>query len=258
MTDAKRDRFSAADSVLGYLYQCRVALVTALQRIRAAEEFTVALEILDDVVFEKEGQSTELLQTKHHRNRSANPTDASPDLWKSLRISCKGLAGGSFPAGTSFHLITSRAGDDSAAHRLRVTQRDVPTARARLHATAQTSTNPDNKGAYEAFLALTEDQQRALLDSVFVIDSSPAIGELDDRLRAEVRWAAEKQHLESFVSRLEGWRFRRAIQQMRAPIGSNIILSQEIEAQMDDLREQFKRDALPIDEDILAAAVLRN
>lgn len=256
MTGAKRDRFSAADSALGYLYQCRVALVTALQRIRAAEEFTVALETLDDVVFEKEGQSPELLQTKHHRNRSANLTDASPDLWKSLRIWCEGLAGGSFPPGTSFYLITtSRAGDDSAAHRLRVTHRDVPTARARLHATAQTSTNPDNKGAYEAFLALTEDQQRALLDSVFVIDSSPAIAELDDRLRAEVRWAAEKQHLESFLSRLEGWWFRRAIQQMRAPIGSNVMLSQEIEAQMDDLREQFKRDALPIDEDILAATV---
>ncbi len=43
--------FSAADSALGYLYQCRVALVSALERIRAAADFTVALETLDDVVF---------------------------------------------------------------------------------------------------------------------------------------------------------------------------------------------------------------
>lgn len=256
MSESKQDRFSAADSALGYLYQCRVALVSALQRIRAATEFAVALETLDDVVFETEGQAPKFLQTKHHPTRSANLTDASTDLWKSLRIWCEGLRGGSVSAGTSFYLITtSQARDDSAAHRLRVAQRDVRTARKRLHATAQTSTNKDNKSAYEAFLAFNEDEQRTLLDNVFIVDSSPAISQLDDRLRAEVRWAAEKQHLDSFVSRLEGWWFRRAIQQMLAPVGSSVILSQEIEAQMDDLREQFKRDALPIDEDILAATV---
>jgi C-terminal domain 7 of the ABC-three component (ABC-3C) systems len=250
------EQFSAADSALGYLYQCRVALVSALQRIRAAEDFTVALETLDDVVFEKDGQAPELLQTKHHLTRSANLTDASPDLWKSLRIWCEGLAANTIPVGTSFYLITtSQAGDGSAAHRLRVVDRDVATARERLHATAGTSTNRENKSAYAAFLALNEDQQHALLGAVFVVDSSPTIAELDDRLKAEVRWAAEKQHLDAFVSRLEGWWFRRAIQQLQAPVGSSIILSREIEAQMDDFREQFKHDALPIDEDILAATV---
>lgn len=250
------DQFSAADSALGYLYQCRVALVSTLQRIRAGGDFTVALETLDDVVFEKEGEAPELLQTKHHRTHCANLTDASPDLWKSFRIWCEGLAANTIPAGTSFYLITtSQTSDGSAAHHLRVVGRDVATARERLHATAATSTNRDNKSAYEAFLALNEDQQRTLLEAVFVVDSSPTIAELDDRLKAEVRWAAEKQHLDAFVSRLEGWWFRRAIQQLQARDGSSFILSREIEAQMDDLREQFKRDALPIDEDILAATV---
>ena len=49
-------QFSAADSALGYLYQCRVALVFALQRIRAGHDFNVALETLDDVVFDTVGQ----------------------------------------------------------------------------------------------------------------------------------------------------------------------------------------------------------
>ncbi|MBM3493820.1 MAG: hypothetical protein FJX72_05795, partial [Armatimonadetes bacterium] len=250
------EQFSAGDSALGYLYQCRVALVSALQRIRAGDDFNLALETLDDVVFEKEGQAPDLLQTKHHRTRSANLTDASRDLWKSLRIWCAGLAANTIPAGASFYLLTtSQAADGSAVQRLRVVGRDVATARERLHATAGTSTNHENKSAYEAFLALDEDQQRALLDVVFVVDSSPTIAELDDQLRAEVRWAAERQHADAFVSRLEGWWFRRAIQQLRAPAGSNLVLSREIEAQMDDLREQFRRDAFPIDEDILAATV---
>jgi len=249
------EKFSASDSALGYLYQCRVALVSALQRIRASDDFTVALETLDDVVFERDGQALDLLQTKHHRTRSANLTDASPDIWKSLRIWCEGVASNTFPAGTSFYLITTtEAGDGSTAQRLRVVGHDVVIARERLHATAVTSTNQDNKRAYGAFLALNEDQQRGLLEAVFVIDSSPTIAELDDCLRAELRWAAEKQHLGAFLSRLEGWWFRRAIQQLQA-VGSSAILSREIEAQIDDLREQFKRDALPIDEDILAATV---
>lgn len=251
-----REQFSAADSALGYLYQCRVALVSVLQRIRAGDDFNVALETLDDVVFDSEGYAPDLLQTKHHRTRNANLTDASPDLWKSLRIWCEGLAAKAIPAGASFYLITtSQAVDGSAAQRLRVVGRDVATARERLHATARTSTNRKNKSAYEAFLALDEGQQRALLEAVFVIDSSPTIEELDDRLRAEVRWAAEKQHMDALVSRLEGWWFRRAIQQLRATAGSNVVLSREVEAQMDDLREQFRRDALPIDEDILVATV---
>lgn len=250
------EQFSAAASALGYLYQCRVALVSALRKIRDGDDFNVALETLDDVVFDNEGQAPELLQTKHHRTRSANLTDASPDLWKSLRIWCEGLAAETIPAGAYFYLITtSQAGDGSAAQRLRVVGRDVATARERLHATAGTSTNKANTSSYAAFLALDEGQQRALLEAVFVIDSSPIIGELDDRLRAEVRWAAGKQHADAFVSRLEGWWFRRTIQQLRAPLGSNVVLSREVEAQMDDLREQFRRDALPIDEDILAATV---
>lgn len=80
-----------------------------------------------------------------------------------------GLAANTIPAGTSFYLITtSRADDDSTAHHLGVVARDVATARERLHATARTSTNQDNKSAYEAFLVLNEDQQRSLLEAVFV------------------------------------------------------------------------------------------
>lgn len=250
------EQFSAADSALGYLYQCRIALLSALQRIRTGDDFNVALETLDDVVFETEGQAPELLQTKHHRTRSANLTDASPDLWKSLRIWCEGLTAKTIPTETAFYLITtSDSGDDSAAHRLRVVGRDIATARERLHATAITSTSRENKRAYEAFLALNEAQQRVLLDSVFVIDGSPTITEIDNHLVAEVRWAVERQYVDAFVSRLEGWWFRRAIQQLQAPAGSKVILSREIEAQIDDLREQFKREALPIDEDILAVTV---
>ena len=56
-------QFSAADSALGYLYQARVALVWSLQRLKENPDLVVALETLDDVVFESRGAPTELLQT---------------------------------------------------------------------------------------------------------------------------------------------------------------------------------------------------
>ena len=62
--------FSAAASALGYLYQFRLALVCALRRVSKGEEFQLALETLDDVVFEKNGEPSAILQAKHHRERS--------------------------------------------------------------------------------------------------------------------------------------------------------------------------------------------
>jgi len=78
--------FYASASILGYIYQCRYALHEALHKLRKSEEFAVSIETLDDVVFEKDGEASDLIQTKHHVKQSADLTDASPDLWKSIRI----------------------------------------------------------------------------------------------------------------------------------------------------------------------------
>jgi hypothetical protein len=69
--------FSAADSALGYLFQCRYALLDSLRRWRQGEDFLITVETLDDIVFERKGQPAELLQTKHHLNRQATLTDSN-------------------------------------------------------------------------------------------------------------------------------------------------------------------------------------
>ncbi len=88
--------FSAADSALGYLYQVRVALLWSLRRAGSGKDFIVSLETLDDVTFEspqaRGPKADELLQAKHHRKSEASLTDASADLWKSLRVWFEGHA----------------------------------------------------------------------------------------------------------------------------------------------------------------------
>ena len=251
----KPTNFSAADSALGYLYQVRVALLSSLRRLSKDVLFTVYLETLDDVVFEQTGTPVELLQLKHHREHAANLTDASPDLWKSLRVWMEGRARNTIPAdGQLFLITTSAVGAGSAASMLLAEERDVAEAVKRLTNTATTSMNRINAPAYRLFQDLGDDDRTRLLKSVTIIPRAPSIDEAGVELRQEVRLAVRREHVESFLSRLEGWWFGRALRQMIDPETSPI-LSNELESEIDDLREQFKLDALPVDQDILDAEV---
>jgi hypothetical protein len=247
--------FSAAEAALGYLYQVRLALLSALERFSRDETFAAYVETLDDVVFETDGSPVELLQLKHHQGRVANLTDASPDLWKSLRVWMAGRAARRIPADARLYLVTTGpVAADCAAALLGEQGRDEAAALHRLERTVATSVNETNQPAYGCFRALCADGRRALLASVTVLPGSPDIAAAGDRLRQHARLMARREHVEPFLSRLEGWWYRRAVEQLR-DAAKPPILSVELEEQIADLREQFHRDDLPVDEDILATEV---
>ena len=244
--------FSAVDASLGYLYQVRSALLWALRRLKAHPDFLVSVETLDDVTFETSGhQATDLLQTKHHLNRSAALTDASPDLWKTLRIWFEGTQSGLIPSGVCLCLVTTGAiSAGSAASYLQPTNRDIAAAQRALDATASSSTSQSNSDAYAAYLASNPAERTAILERITIIDGAPTVIDLDAELRGEVFWAVEKEHHTPFLERLEGWWLRRILFQL-TNASSDRVASAEVEAKMADLREQFKQDSLPIDDDLL-------
>jgi hypothetical protein len=259
MTDNSKTAtdFSAADATLGYLFQCRLALLTVLRRVRTGDEFFIFVETLDDIVIEEQGKPPSLFQVKHHMRHAANLTDGSPDLWKTLRIWCEGTTKGSIPPLASLYLLTTSASSDSsAASYLCVSgkHRDPLRAADLLRNTALTSTNQANEPGYTAFRTMTKGSQEQLLSRVFVVDASPNVVELEAELQEEVRWATNPGHVVPFLHRLEGWWLQRVVHQL-AGMTSAPLLSDEVESEMDDLREQFKQDALPIDEDILALEI---
>lgn len=242
----------AADSLTGYLYQVRAALLWSLRRLRGNEDFIVALETLDDVTFQTSGVPSELLQTKHHRRRTAKLTDSSADLWKSLRVWLDGLASREIPPGARLYLLTTAVAQaGSAAAYLRPQGRDVRGAAQRLEGAARSSTSKANAQAYAAFLAISDEDRMAILSNVFIIDAAPSVGDLHGDIASEIRWAMDRRHEEAFLDRLEGWWMRRVLKQLATTAATGFVLSAEIEAQMSDLREQFKQDSLPIDEDLL-------
>lgn len=243
--------FGAGDSALGYLYQIRAALQSSLSRIRDQQPFSVYLETLDDVTFEPTGTPLELFQLKHHKNTSGNLTDASPDIWKSLRVWMEGRGNGSIPTDARLFLVTTEtAANTSIAGCLGTRNRDEAGALAALVSVASTSKNAGNEPAYKLFLALDYEGKSDLVSSIVVVPNSPTIGDVEAGIRHELAITVRQDHLDAFVSRLEGWWFRVCLKHLVA--GSNHpILSEELLSQIDDLREQFRDDSLPVDEDLL-------
>lgn len=252
----KRGQHSAAASVLGYLYQVRYALLESLRRLRKEQEFIVTIETLDDVVFEQDGAAPELLQTKHHLNKAADLTDSSPDLWKTLRIWCEALSSGDVHEGTLYFLITTAQAIDghSTVYLKPGESRNIDNAMERLNSTADSSTNQTNKKAYQSYRSLSLYQKKKLLQNIFVIDTAPHISSLDVEFKEELFHAVENRFLGSFLQRLEGWWYRRVIKHLRDR-NAEPILSNELEAENISLREQFKQESLPIDDDIISASV---
>ena len=131
---------SAAASALGYIYQCRLALVHALRKLATGSSFRLSIETLDDVVFDDNGDAVELLQAKHHISGAANLTDRSPELWSALRVWCEAISAGALPEDAMVYLLTtSTAPDGSAASYIGSVGRDEAAALQRLSAAATTS-----------------------------------------------------------------------------------------------------------------------
>lgn len=245
-------KYSATDSSVGYLYQVLSALLYALRRLKSGQDFLVGIECLDDIDFETTGgEPTDLLQTKHHRKGIGALTDASTDLWRTLRIWFEGSASGEIPSTANLYLITTgTAPSGSAASYLRVVQRDILAAQKALDAVVSSSTNQDNKAAYDEYSKATPSKRAAILEKLYIIDAAPRIEDIDEELLREVYWAASRENLPVFIEHLVGWWLRRVLRQLANP-DTGRIGSVELELQMSDLREQFKLESLPIDEDLL-------
>ena len=256
MPAGKRGPHAAASSALGYAYQFRYALLEALRRIPGVDPISIRIETLDDVVFETGDSSLEVFQTKHHVQSQANLTNASPDLWKTLGNWIEGQSDGTIPRDTRFFLVTTAVcADGSAAAYLRADKdRDEAKALEHLSATAAISSTSTNAAAYRSFIALKSTDRENLLGSVTIVDGSPSIDDLDKQLRQAVFYATERRFLDSFLNRLEAWWYDRVLKHLRDSSASPI-LGEELEAEENRLREQFKDDNLPIDPDIMRAAV---
>ena len=254
MSESTVATFNAGASMLGYLYQVRVALLWAVRQSRIGD-FSVSVETLDDVSFEASGDPIAVLQTKHSVHSTSGLSDLSPDLWKTLRIWMVGHFSGEVPITTAKFLISTSvtsAGTACSALVPESESRDVEAASSRLKQAAATSTNADLKDAFTAFLALDETERRQLLGSIYVVAGQPDADAIHSHLQAELYHVA-LHHQALSVQMIEGWWFKRVIHEL--VYGGAGIPRAEIDAQISEVQESLKRDALPIDDEIDALMV---
>jgi len=241
-----KNKFSASESMQGYLYQCRHALLLLLRRNRVSPSVRMSVEKFDDVAFESGGQPIELVQTKHRV--PGNLTDLGEDLWKTLRVWSEGVRDNNFPLpGTVFSLITTQtAPDKSAASYLRVGDgRDPAKACGLLEVAAKATTNAAIKDGCDVFLKLSARKRNAMLEEVFVYDAAARIADVEKLLLQEVYYAAPADHRPAFLKGLEGWWLQRVIQHLTTA-NQPAIRGIELDREMERLKDGYAEDNLPI------------
>lgn len=201
------------------------------------------------------GTPFELLQTKHHIDRVASLSNASADLWKTLRIWAEAAKNDpSLPSRAKLILVTTGAAPaDSAASLLRPpatyqtgASRNPKSANEILTKVAQTSTNTTLAPAFAAFLALTEPMRSALLSAVEVLDSQPLITDLDAELEHALRLVAPAGKAGAAREALEGWWWPRVCAALMTSPSQSIPVGL-VETKLDDIRDMLRRDALVAD-----------
>jgi hypothetical protein len=189
--DSSSSAFSAAGPALGYMAQVDYALLAALERMDEEDDFAVSIETLDDIVFHdaESDDATEKWQSKHTIERARSLSDASTDLWKTL---ANWITEPSDPDTRLVLLAVAAAGPTAVLLRTG-NDRDVPAAQERLERTARTSVSGANAAYYTAFLALTVEQRRVLLERVEIVDGVLPIAQVQPLLERAVRKSVKPQ-----------------------------------------------------------------
>lgn len=241
--------FSAAQSLAGYLFQCRYALLRCLEAVQKSPNSHVAIERYDDISFENEDFAECLIQAKHNIVPKSL-SDNSVDLWKTIRVWLHELSNGSVTTdSTQFHLITnSTAAAGSAMSLLRApsSHRDEQEALKLLRVASKTSTNASTKAGREAFLKLTDPEALNFLKKVEVLDNQPGLGDVRDEI-VGMMVIISNAHAEDIADQLEGW-WLKTLGKHLTQSGLPPIPLQQIIQKINDIGDQFKGAGLMVDD----------
>lgn len=243
--------FSAGAQALGYLYQARVALALLLD---LPDEAALKVEALDDIEITNavQASSLSLIQLKHHTGE-VTLNDASPDLWKSLRVWAEQASDKKFAIENARILLftTAKITPGSIASLLGETGRDIQLAKNKLLDVASTSGNKSLTDAFAAFTKLTDKQRNALLAAVHIVGNQPDIDGIKKRINQLLRVAVRAKHLVPFSERVEGWWADKVILQLlaKSPTYADGISGFELHEYVASVAETFHDENLPIDFD---------
>lgn len=251
---------SAAASVLGYVHQTRWGLLELLRSRTTYPDQSLTLEMHDDIAWEQEGTPSELKQLKLHVTALRNLTDASDDMWRTLRV---WMDNGrpSDPYGPILTLVTnSSAGVGSAASFLRDSGRDTEAALALLEETAQDSGAKETATSRRRFLELTSAERATFVGRIYVADQSPDLDGVDEEVAARIRPGAPTEQFDTYMDLVWAWWGRTSIAILSGKRPAVSVA--EMLTALEGIRDQFTLDNLPslveVDEVDIETALLQH
>jgi hypothetical protein len=242
---------SAAESAVGYVYQCYLPLLLLAERASREPELTLALELLDDVQFEERGSARELIQTKHHLQSRGDLTDAGVDLWRTINVWISVVGELSAEETPALTLITTGvAPEGGAASFLRDDDaRDPERAQQSLARAAASSTNQATARWRARFAQLSPSRRAQLVNAITVADGAVPISEIDERLKTALFWALPStDRADAFIEHVRGWWFGIAVRLLRREVRA--IAATDMLHAIQDIRDQFGPENLPRDPDL--------
>ena len=209
----KKSSSNASPSALGYLYQCRYALLNILGSGDDPAR-SVSIEKLDDVaevaIDPNNGKlsKVEMFQLKHHIKRKGGTTNSHSDVWKTLKIWATAVKKKQIHLEDAkfFIITTSKTASSHAIGKLRDDDtRSTEDARKKLESAGAKSKNETVVKAHKSLLKLSKTQRVKLFSKIYLIEDSPDITQVRGKLENAVWQAVSKNRASAFVDRLEGW-----------------------------------------------------
>jgi len=238
--------YSATDTALAFLYQFEVALLFLLDRPTSS----VSIETLDDIAFTENERTSEIIQVKHHIKSKGNIQNSSSDIWKTLNIWIDGLKLEELSDENISRILitTEKAKEGSAAYYLKSDEsiRNPNNSLEILINIAKTSQSQTNKQIYNKFLRLSKPQREKLLKSVIVLDEMPDIQSSRNKIIEKLRANSRPDSIYPFFTRVwETW-VNIVTNLLRSETKKSISYNEFI-SHVQDIRDQFTQDSLPID-----------
>lgn len=247
MSTSDRDRYSAGEQGLGYIYQARLAL---LHLLKLPEDTAVFLEKDDDLDFIGPDGSKSLASLKH-KAVGDRLTDLSTDFWKSVNIwLARFERDGRAASNLRFFLFTTgTVASNSFLIRFLPGQPDAPENPATLleavdEVLAKSKSQLIGQIA-DKFNELSDSEKQSFLERILILDGSPRISDIPAKIKDGYLRSVRREHREFVFERLEGWWNDSVINQLCGTT-TNGIFGYEVSDKLSAFAEEYKVDNLPI------------
>ncbi|GJQ64795.1 MAG: hypothetical protein SCALA702_38480 [Melioribacteraceae bacterium] len=242
----KKDKYSAPQQALGYMYQPRYAL----HRILMLPEDTTCLLEADDDIDYNDPVEGKLLASLKHKAPGDKLTDLSPDFWKSVRIwATFAIANPNTISDTSFFLFTTGEIQIGSFLSNFLAGNDERKPPDELTETAMDVISKSDAKLLKSIHAQLTSMGARLLEELFskitIFDCQERIDDIPSKIMALMR-AVRPQHRKPVFERLEGWWNDQCVNLMTGK-RSDPLLGSEVSEMLAHISEQFRDDNLPLD-----------